>query len=211
MKNVLLIGDSIRLGYQNRVAELLGDDVRVYAPDENCRFTKYALWGMYAWMESWGNPHIDVVHWNTGIWDLHRCTADGQIFTPLEEYLTYQRRLVTQMESYCPKNHLIFATITPGNHVLDEQKALNALVNTDATAPKVYLCDTMERWNAHVMRYNTAATAMMRELGIRVNDLCGLMMQDLDRYISDDGIHASAEGYELLARQVATEIQALLK
>ena len=211
MKNVLLIGDSIRLGYQNRVTELLGDDVRVYAPDENCRFTKYALWGMYAWMESWGNPHIDVVHWNTGIWDLHRCTADGQIFTPLEEYLTYQRRLVTQMESYCSKDHLIFATITPGNRVLDEQKALNALINTDANAPKVYLCDTMEKWNADVMRYNTAATAMMSELGVHVNDLCGLMMQDLDRYISQDGIHASAEGYELLARQVAAEIQALLK
>ena len=49
MKNVLLVGDSIRLMYQARTAELLGDGVRVFAPDENCRFTKYALWGMYSW------------------------------------------------------------------------------------------------------------------------------------------------------------------
>lgn len=47
MKNVLLIGDSIRLGYQGRVAELLGDDVKVYSPDENCRYTKFTLWGMF--------------------------------------------------------------------------------------------------------------------------------------------------------------------
>ena len=210
MKNVLLIGDSLRLGYQARVAELLGEDVRVYAPEENCRFTKYALWGMYSWMECWGNPHIDVIHWNTGVWDLHRCTADGEIFTPLEEYLTYQRRMITQMASYCPRERLIWATISPGNRYLDEQKALNSLINTDATAPKVYLCDTMEKWNADVMRYNAAATVMMKEEGIRVNDLCGLLMQDLDRYISEDGIHPSAEGYELLARQVASEILTVL-
>ena len=50
----------------------------------------------------------------------------------------------------------------------------------------------------------------MKEEGIRVNDLCGLLMQDLDRYISEDGIHPSAEGYELLARQVASEILTVL-
>ena len=110
MKNVLLIGDSIRLGYQNRVAEILGDDVRIYAPEENCRYTKYALWGMYSWMEQWGHPEMDVIHWNTGIWDLHRCTADGELFTPLEEYVRYNQRLLRQMQSYCPVERLIWAT-----------------------------------------------------------------------------------------------------
>ena len=65
MKNVLLVGDSIRLGYQGRVAELLGDDVKVYAPDENCRYTKFTLWGMFSWMSDWGYPKMDVIHWNT--------------------------------------------------------------------------------------------------------------------------------------------------
>ena len=81
MKNVLLIGDSMRGLYQPRVTELLGEDVRVYAPEENCRYTKYALWGMYTYMEAWGHPKFDAIHWNTGVWDLHRCTADGEIFT----------------------------------------------------------------------------------------------------------------------------------
>ena len=208
MKNVLLVGDSIRLGYQARVAELLGEDVRVYAPEENCRYTKYALWGMYTYMEMWGHPKFDVIHWNTGIWDLHRCTADGEIFTPLDEYLAVNRRLAIQMESYC--KNLIWATIIPGNRYLDEQKALNALINTDSDFTKVFLCDTMEKWNADVIRYNKANADQLAARGIKINDLCALVLEDTDRYISDDGIHPSAEGYELLARQVAEQIKALL-
>lgn len=100
MKNVMLVGDSIRLGYEGRVRELLGSDVTVFSPGENCRFTKFTLWGMFSWMEEWGNPHIDVIHWNTGIWDLHRCTADGENFTLLDEFVDVNRRLAIQMESY---------------------------------------------------------------------------------------------------------------
>lgn len=58
MKNVLLVGDSIRLGYQGRVKELLGDDVQIFSPGENCRYTKFTLWGMFSWNAGMGNPHI---------------------------------------------------------------------------------------------------------------------------------------------------------
>lgn len=208
MKTVILIGDSIRLGYQGRVRELLGEDVRVLSPDENCRYTKFTLWGMFSWMDSWGNPVPDVIHWNTGIWDLHRCTADGEIFTPLEEYLEVNRRLAIQMESYSKK--LIWANIIPGGRGLDEHKPINSLINTDSTAPAVYLTDYMEPWNADVVRYNEATAKMMEERGIRVNDLYSVLAPDTDRFISGDGIHPTDEGYEALAQKVAAEIKALL-
>ena len=208
MKNVLLIGDSIRLCYQARVAELLGDDVRVYAPEENCRYTKYALWGMFTYMEMWGHPKFDVIHWNTGAWDLHRCTADGEIFTPLDEYLEVNRRLAIQMESYC--KNLIWATITPGNCHLDEQKAINSLINTDSEFTKVFLCDTMEKWNADVLRYNEANSRQLSGRGIMINDLCSRVLEDTDRYICDDGIHPTEEGCEMLAQAVAASIKKLL-
>lgn len=209
MKNVLLIGDSIRLCYQARVAELLGADVRVYAPEENCRYTKYALWGMYTYMEAWEHPKFDVIHWNTGIWDLHRCTADGEVFTPLDEYLAVNRRLAIQMESYCDK--LIWATCTPGNRQLDKQKAINSLINTDSAFTKVFLCDTMEKWNSDIIRYNKANAEQLSRRGIKINDLCSLILEDPDRYICEDGVHPSAEGCELLAQQVAREINEMLK
>lgn len=206
MKTVVLIGDSLRLCYQARVAELLGDGVRVLSPDENCRFTKYALWGMKMWMAGWGFPAPDVIHWNTGVWDLHRCTADGEAFTPLPEYLEHNRRLAVQMESYC--QNLIWATTTPGGRQLDEQKKTD-YVMTEA-GPQIFLCDSQEKWNADVARYNDACAKMLSGRGIRINDLYSLVNADTDRYLCEDGIHPSAEGVEALARRVADEIKKLL-
>ena len=206
MKNVLLVGDSIRLMYQSRVAELLGDGVRVFAPDENCRYTKYALWGMYSWYEGWGCPEIDVIHWNTGIWDLHRCTADGMIFTPLDEYLEYNRRLAIQMESYC--KNLIWATITPGGRQLDEKKKTNYSLKEGDT--RVYLGDYTDVWNGDVRRYNAACSELLSRRGIRIDDLYGVISADPDRFISEDGIHPSPDGVEALSQKVASEIKKLL-
>ena len=207
MKNVILIGDSIRLGYQARVAELLGDGVKVYAPEENCRYTKFALWGMFSWMEGWGCPAPDVIHWNTGIWDLHRCTADGEVFTPLSEYLETNRRLAIQMESYCDR--LIWATTIPGGRELDEHKRTNYLVG-ESGRPAVYLCDYTDVWNADVERYNEACSKMLSERGIVINDLYSVIAGRTDEYIGDDGIHPTEAGYEALARQVAAKIRELL-
>ena len=206
MKTVVLIGDSIRLCYQQRVAELLGDGVRVLAPEENCRFTKYALWGMFNWMECWGSPKPDVIHWNTGIWDLHRCTSDGQVFTPLPEYLEHNRRLAEQMESYC--KNLIWATVTPGGRQLDEQKKTNYVMNQ--TAPKVFLCDGQRKWNEDVKKYNDACSAMLNRRGVKINDLYSLVINNTDEYICEDGIHPSAAGVGAMAEQTAMIIKTLL-
>lgn len=208
MKNVMLVGDSIRLGYEGRVRELLGSDVTVFSPGENCRFTKFTLWGMFSWMEEWGNPHIDVIHWNTGIWDLHRCTADGENFTLLDEFVDVNRRLAIQMESY--SENLIWATITPGGQGLDRHEPINSLINSVPDAKKVYLTDCEKPWNEDVVRYNEAAAKLMRSRGIRVNDLYSEIAGDTDRYISGDGIHPTEEGYERLANAVAREIKAFL-
>ena len=208
MKTVVLIGDSIRLGYEKEVRELLGDDIQVLSPKENCRYTKFALWGMFTWMESWGSPKVDLIHLNTGIWDLHRCTADGLLFTPLDEFVEVNRRLAIQMESYT--NNLIWATIIPGGPALDQLMPLNSLINTDAAATKVHLTDYMDVWNADVRRYNEAATALMQSRGIRVNDLYSEIAGKEDEYISPDGIHPSASGYSVLAHKVADEIRRAL-
>lgn len=207
MKNVLLIGDSIRMGYQSRVAELLGDDVKIYAPDENCRYTKFTLWGMFSWMEGWNYPKFDVIHWNTGTWDLHRCTVDGEVFVPLPEYLETNRRLAIQMEYY--SKNLIWATILPGGKELDQAKKTNYLVGDDEQ-PNVFLCDTMEKWNADVRRYNEECAKMLRGRGIVINDLYSVIAGRTDEFISGDGIHPNDAGYDLLAQKVAGEIKKFL-
>ena len=205
MKNIVLIGDSIRLGYQDRVAKLLGDDYKIYSPDENCRFSKYTLWGMFLWMESFKIDKVDAIHWNAGIWDLHRCTADGKVFTPLDEYLDVQKRLAFQMKSYC--DNVCFANIIPGGKGLDDDVAINALINTDSNFKKVHLTAPQKEWNADVIKYNEAVTKLMGELNIPVNDLYSILVNDTDKYISSDGIHPTDLGYDALAKQVADTIK----
>lgn len=208
-KKVLLIGDSIRIGYQEQVRALLGSNVEVYAPAENCRYAKYALWGMHWWVDTFGNPKFDAVHFNAGIWDLHRCTADGEIFTPIAEYANTIRRLGLQMKSYT--ENVIFANSTPANRKLDDRaNAFNPFINTDPGYKKVFLAAATEEWNRDIRRYNAAAEAEMSKLSIPVNDLYSLIAADPDRYICEDGIHASAEGYQLLAKAVAQRIEEIL-
>ena len=48
MKKVVLLGDSIRLwGYGTKVPEMLGEDYEVWQPEDNCRFVKYTLRGLF--------------------------------------------------------------------------------------------------------------------------------------------------------------------
>ena len=43
MKKIVLIGDSIRMGYDKYVKEALDGVADVYYPGENCRFAQYTL------------------------------------------------------------------------------------------------------------------------------------------------------------------------
>ena len=50
MKKIVLLGDSIRLwGYGTKVPQLLGDEYEVCQPEDNCRFAKYTLRGIFDW------------------------------------------------------------------------------------------------------------------------------------------------------------------
>ncbi|MBQ5808205.1 MAG: hypothetical protein IIW21_00435, partial [Clostridia bacterium] len=81
MKNVFLIGDSIRYGaqpvspgYGIYVKKMLEGKANVYYPNENCRFAQYTLRALYDWAKRLKkeNIQIDVIHWNNGLWDVLR-------------------------------------------------------------------------------------------------------------------------------------------
>ncbi|MBQ1848734.1 MAG: hypothetical protein II135_12080 [Clostridia bacterium] len=63
MKRVLLLGDSIRMGYDEYVKELLKDEFEViYDEFDNGRFAAYTLWQANQFFKNHGK--FDVVHWN---------------------------------------------------------------------------------------------------------------------------------------------------
>ncbi len=65
MKNVLLLGDSIRLLYEPLVKEKLKGKADVYGPEENGRWSGYTLNSLRFWLLYMPKP--DIVHWNNGL------------------------------------------------------------------------------------------------------------------------------------------------
>ena len=174
---ITLLGDSIRLQYESRVAELLGESFEVYGPSENCRFAKYTLRGLFDWEKKMRGSRI--VHWNNGLWDICDLFGDG-LFSSEEEYLSNMLRIADILLSRYDK--VIFATMTP----VTERNKYNK--------------------NSDIERYNALAVEELSKKGVIINDLYSLVAADIDRYISSDEIHLSEEGRELCARQVAKVI-----
>ena len=75
MKNLLLLGDSIRMGYDSFVQEKLRGRMNVYFPEDNGRFAQYTLRALSDWKAKLDLPEIHVVHWNNGLWDLLHLNA----------------------------------------------------------------------------------------------------------------------------------------
>ncbi|MBQ8684639.1 MAG: hypothetical protein IJ514_00515 [Clostridia bacterium] len=66
MEKLVLIGDSIRMGYDKYVKEALRGVAEVYYPEENCRFAEYVLRYAHEWKNqgSWPSD-ADLVHFYT--------------------------------------------------------------------------------------------------------------------------------------------------
>ncbi|MBQ7910267.1 MAG: SGNH/GDSL hydrolase family protein [Clostridia bacterium] len=174
MKKIILLGDSIRLSYQNRVRELLGDGYTVWGPDDNGRFASYTLRMLYDYREQLKDA--DLIHFNCGLWDMCDLFGDGS-FTPIEVYMEQMVRIAKILKTYAPV--VVFAATTP-------------------PSPKMWGHD-MER----VRAYNAAALAALEPLGVLFDDLFTPVAEDIDRMISEDYLHASPYGVEVLANRVA--------
>ena len=174
MKKIILLGDSIRLSYGDRVRELLGEGYTVWQPEDNCRFAAYTLRMLYDYREQL--KEADVIHFNCGLWDMCDLFGDGP-FTPLEVYVEQMVRIAKILKTYAPV--VIFATTTP-------------------PSPKMWGHDLNR-----VRAYNAAAMAALEPLGVLFDDLFTPVAEDIDRMISEDYLHASPYGVEILANRVA--------
>ena len=84
MKQVMLLGDSIRMQYQKAVGEKLADLAEVCGPEENGRWSGYTLNSLRFWLPKMPVP--DLVHWNCGLWDMGDDYQEGRHFYPPDLY-----------------------------------------------------------------------------------------------------------------------------
>lgn len=177
---ITLLGDSIRLiGYGTLVPELLGEEFEVFQPEDNCRFAKYTLRGLFDWKAQMEGSRI--VHWNNGLWDVCDIFGDGT-FSSREEYLENMLRIASILVERYDK--VIFATTTP----IDPQNAYNR--------------------NEDIIAFNELLVPRLKDMGIIINDLHSVVYPHIDEYIrKDDLIHLTDVGIKACAEQVARVIR----
>ena len=190
MKEVLLLGDSIRQAYQSGVVERLSGIANVSAPGENCRFAAYTL-NSLRWRLP-GFPKPDVIHWNNGLWDLAILYGGTECFTTLDNYMDAIKKTLEQLRKTGAQ--IIFATTTPCH---PDKGSYNP------TMPSYTR-------NADVERYNAAVVDFMEKENIPINDLWSVVYPHIFEYISEDLIHPNDAGKAALADAVADKIKQYL-
>ena len=194
MKNVFLIGDSIRFGstsgnspgYGGYVKEKLQGIANVYAPNENCRFAQYTQRYLHEWAKDIDGASVDVVHWNNGLWDVLRISED-EPFTDVDIYVRVLRRVYRRIREVFPNAKVIFA--------------LSTAVIEERTKPGYKLC------NDDIESYNRTAAALMEELHVEINDLYSVT-KDWGEELHTDQVHFTAAACETLAEKVIERIMA---
>ena len=184
MKKVLLIGDSIRMGYDKYVKNYLADSCEVYYPKDNCRFAQYTLRHLCDWKSALAlGDDLDLVHWNVGLWDTLELYDDGCL-TPLEFYAFFMEKICKRIKVIFPKAKVVFATSTP---VLE-----NRFPNPHFS----------KRLNSNVRKYNDIATEICSKNGFIINDLYSLVENVPEKYYSDMTHLYTPEGTQLLTDAV---------
>lgn len=184
MMKVVLIGDSIRGGYQPFVQRKLKGEIEVVGPKPNCRHSLWALDHFHEWVEM---EKPDLVHFNFGIHDVSP-QPDGEPQILIDQYRLCLSRFIDKAEAIDVK--MIWATCTP-------------LFKTSKETP-------MSEWEKRVdiEEYNAAALEVVERRGVPVNDLHSVIMNHgYLKCVRLDGCHMEPEGNEVLSDAVVKAIR----
>jgi predicted esterase len=180
LPRVLLIGDSISIGYTVMVRERLGGRANLHRIPENGAHSRNGLEKMRAWL---GDRTWDVIHFNFGLHDIKRDANGCQI--PIDEY---ERNLVG-----------IVAIL----------KATGAKLIWASTTPVPAVSKPLRR-EEDVIAYNAVAKKVMVSAGVTINDLHALVLPRGDDWRLKDNVHFKPEGSLELAGAVTKAILPML-
>ena len=186
MKKVVLIGDSIRMGYQETVRRELRGHAVVRVPRKNGGTSANVL----AHLDKWVFAHKPaLVHVNCGLHDLKKDFGARESETPLPAYRKNVEAILKTIRARTDAV-IVWRTTTPVNEDWHHKNK------------------GFDRFEADVDRYNRAATAVAKKLKIPVDDLYAVVKKaGRDKILVPDGVHYTREGYRILGKAVAARIR----
>ena len=190
LPKVLLIGDSISIGYTPQVKQQLVDIAYVERIDGNAASTMNGLKKIDSWLHG---KNFDIIHFNWGLHDIayrnedppHKNKLDklnGKKKVEIEDYRSNLKNLVERLRKTGAV--LIWASTTA---VPDNEPG---------------------RFPKDVVAYNSAASIIMQNNGIITNDLYSISKSfDQNMLVAPNNVHFSKLGASLLANNVAEAIK----
>lgn len=189
LPRVLLIGDSISIGYTLEVREALKGKANVHRPPTNCGPTSKGVQEIDQWL---GDKKWDVIHFNFGLHDLKYLGPNGENLqdpadpknhqqVPPEAYENNLRKLVKRLQK--TKAKLVWRNTTP--------------VPVGAKGRVV----------GDSVKYNAIAAKVMQENNIEIDDVYALVKPKMAKLMQPKGnVHFNKDGCQELAQDVAAEI-----
>ena len=192
LPRVLLIGDSISIGYTLPTRALLKGKVNLHRIPTNGGPTLKGLEQIDAWL---GKKKWDLIHFNWGLHDLKYMGPNGEnlfprekggkVQVPIQEYEKNLERLVVRLKKTNAK--LVWRNTTP---VPPGSKG---------------------RYVGDSIKYNAAAARVMIRHGIPTHDLFTMSKKRMKEIMLPANVHYTKDGSEVLGREVARVILEALK
>ncbi|MEM9282233.1 MAG: SGNH/GDSL hydrolase family protein [Verrucomicrobiota bacterium] len=197
LPRVLLIGDSISIGYTVAVQELLRGQANVHRPLTNCGPTTKGLEQLEEWLKTGGEGKPwDVIHFNWGLHDLKYMGPNGENLAepgspgsgqqvPMEDYLANLSKLHGILMATGAK--LIWRTTTPV-----PEGAKGRVVGDSA-------------------KYNQMAAQLFAGTEVVTHDLYTFALERSEEIQLPANVHYSPEGSKVLAEDVVRVINEVLE
>lgn len=190
MLRILLIGDSIKHSYRPHVARLLQGRADLVGPDDIAYAHTRTTLGLIEDVLAISRP--DVVHWNNGLHDIKRDTAEAPCQVPLEEYRANLDTILAVIREVV-NGRLIWALTTP---VIEERH----------NNVKDFI-----RLNADIDAYNATAYEIMQREDVPIDDLHAALWARREDFIVEDGVHLNETGQRAAAQAVVESLAPFLR
>ena len=192
-KKVLIIGDSISIGYFPHVKKALEGEAEVFHNPGNAQHTGTGLRLIDTWL---GEGEYDVILFNWGLWDLcyrhpestvqgQRDKLTGEVTFTVDRYEENLTQLVKRLKQTEAKLMFVMTTVVPPGEP--------------------------GRFEGDEETYNEAAKAIMEKYGVEVLDLHTPSVTIHQAYKKGVGnVHYTREGSQKLAGYVTEGVRRLL-
>jgi acyl-CoA thioesterase-1 len=195
LPRVMIIGDSISVGYSDEVRRLLVGKANVHRVAGNTGPSSSGVQKMEEWLAP-STGTWDVIHFNFGLHDL-KLGTDGKDNQP---YATSDGHQVS-LEDY-EKNL---------SQIVAKFKTTGAALVWCSTTPVPAGKVDPPRQPDDIVKYNEAARQVMIKNGVAIDDLFATALPRLPDIQMPHNVHYTKEGYAELAKQVAASIEEALK